>query len=156
MVLATLVLLLAGCGGVAAQTVGGPPARPAGQPAVSTAPSPGSTPTPTPAPAASAQPGATPTPAPPPPPPPPPPASVQAVGSGPYSFSPASLSILAGTRVTFTNSSDKDHTFTANNGAFDSGDVIPGGSYTYTFNTRGSYSYYCTIHPYMTATINVR
>jgi len=80
---------------------------------------------------------------------------VQAVGTGPYSFSPSSLTITAGTRVTFTNTTQVPHTFTADRGAFDSGTVAPQQAFTFSFATRGSFPYHCAIHPYMKATITV-
>ena len=70
-------------------------------------------------------------------------------------FSPASLSIRAGTPVVFTNNTSVSHTFTADGGAFDSGVKGAGQSFTFTFATRGSFPYHCQIHPYMTGSIAV-
>ncbi len=73
----------------------------------------------------------------------------------PFAFSPASLSIRVGTRVTFTNSSVAPHTFTANTRAFDSGQIGPGRSFTFTFSGAGTFPYHCEIHMYMTGTVSV-
>ena len=35
------------------------------------------------------------------------------------------------------------------NGIFDSGRFMPGESWSYTFEDSGTFSYYCTIHPWM-------
>jgi plastocyanin len=72
-----------------------------------------------------------------------------------FAFSPSSLTIKVGTSVTFTNRDAATHTFTANGGAFNSGDVGTNQSYAFTFATAGSYAYHCQIHPYMTGTITV-
>ena len=72
-----------------------------------------------------------------------------------FAFSPSSLAVRAGTRVTFTNHDMVTHTFTANGGLFNSGNVSSGRSYVFTFSTAGSYPYHCQIHPYMTGTVTV-
>ena len=72
-----------------------------------------------------------------------------------FAFTPSSLTVRAGTRVTFTNRDMATHTFTANGGLFNSGDVSSGQSYSFTFATAGSYPYHCQIHASMTGTITV-
>ena len=78
-----------------------------------------------------------------------------AVSAMNFAFSPSSLAVRAGTRVTFTNHDMVTHTFTANGGLFNSGNVTSGHSYVFTFSTAGSYAYHCQIHPYMTGTVTV-
>jgi plastocyanin len=77
------------------------------------------------------------------------------VGNDPWSFSPASVSIQRGAKVTFTNQTQADHTVTANGGAFNFDPVVPGQSVSFTFSAPGTYSYYCQFHTYMTGTITV-
>jgi plastocyanin len=72
-----------------------------------------------------------------------------------FAFTPASLSVHTGTRVTFTNRDAVTHTVTANGGVFNSGDLAPGQSFSFTFMGRGSFAYHCRIHPSMTGTITV-
>ena len=72
-----------------------------------------------------------------------------------YSFSPASLTIKVGTTVIWQNNSQLAHTVTAANGMFDSGNVLPGGTFSFKFTTAGSFDYGCKYHPSMTATIVV-
>jgi plastocyanin len=79
-------------------------------------------------------------------------ASVRAVDFG---FSPTALTVRVGTRVTFTNHGAATHTFTANGGLFNSGDVASGQSYAFTFMGAGTFAYHCQIHPSMTATLTV-
>ena len=57
--------------------------------------------------------------------------------------------------VTWINNDDAPHTVTATNDNFNSGNMNPGQSWTYTFTEPGTYTYYCTYHPWMTGTIIV-
>lgn len=59
-------------------------------------------------------------------------------------FSPGTVRVAAGTTVTWRNTSDIPHTVTGS--GFDSGTIAPGGSYSRTFTSPGSYSYWCTPH----------
>ena len=61
-------------------------------------------------------------------------------------FNPSRLMVKAGTTVTFINKANANHTITNINGAFDSGKIISGKSFSHTFNTSGSYSFYCKYH----------
>ena len=77
-------------------------------------------------------------------------------------FSPASLTVSAGTTVTWLNKDPYAHTVTSGtpgspDGKFDSGIINGNGSYSYTFATKGTYNYYCKIHaPNMVGTITVQ
>jgi plastocyanin len=73
-----------------------------------------------------------------------------------FAFSPSTLTIVAGESVTWTNADQAIHTATSGSGAFDSGDLDPGESFTFTFTTPGTYDYLCTPHPSMTGSIVVR
>jgi amicyanin len=70
-----------------------------------------------------------------------------------FAFSPASLTISVGDTVTWTNADAVVHTATSTSGAFDSGDLAQGESYSLTFTAAGTYDYLCTPHPSMTGTI---
>lgn len=72
-----------------------------------------------------------------------------------FAFSPGTLQIPAGTTVTWTNNDQVAHTVTADDGSFDSGNIAPGGTYSMTFDTPGTISYHCAVHPNMTASIVV-
>jgi plastocyanin len=63
--------------------------------------------------------------------------------------------VQLGTTVNWVNQDQTSHTTTADNGAW-SGNVPGNDSYGRVFNTRGSFSYKCTIHPTMEGTINVQ
>lgn len=72
------------------------------------------------------------------------------------SFNPSLLTVAKGTTVTWTNNDSVSHTVTGNTtGGPKSSTLAPGQTYSFTFNTAGSYSYICTIHPDMTGTVTV-
>ena len=70
-------------------------------------------------------------------------------------FSPASVSIAVGDTVTWHNTGQAPHNATGNNGTFSTGTIDPGSSASHTFNSAGTFSYICTIHPNMTGTVRV-
>lgn len=72
------------------------------------------------------------------------------------SFSPASMTVTKGTVVTWHNNDGVAHTSTSDNGSWDTGNILPGASKTTTFNTVGTYTYHCTVHPMMTGTVIVQ
>jgi plastocyanin len=72
-----------------------------------------------------------------------------------FAFNPPNATVAPGTTVTWVNDDQAPHTATANNGAFDSGTLQPGQSYSFVFDKPGTYAYHCAIHPDMTATVTV-
>lgn len=72
-----------------------------------------------------------------------------------FAFAPATVTIKAGTTLTWTNRDQDPHTVSAMSGAFHSPTLNTGQSYQYTFTTPGHFDYLCTIHPFMTATVVV-
>lgn len=72
-----------------------------------------------------------------------------------FAFGPQIVSVKAGTTVHWTNRDTEAHTVTSNTGAFGSPVLKPGSSYSFTFTKPGTYSYHCTIHPFMTGKVVV-
>lgn len=72
-----------------------------------------------------------------------------------FAFRPSSLSVTAGTRVTWTNADVALHTVTADDGSFDSANIAKGGTYARTFSVPGTFRYTCVLHPEMTGTVLV-
>ena len=63
-------------------------------------------------------------------------------------FVPVTVGISKGTTVMWTNDDGVQHTVTSvPQGAFDSGPIDPGKTYSYTFNQAGTFEYSCAIHP---------
>lgn len=74
-----------------------------------------------------------------------------------FAFSPPSITVKAGTTVTWTNKDSVAHTVTETDGQTgpSSSDVNPNGTYTFTFSKPGTYHYHCSIHPEMVGTVTV-
>jgi plastocyanin len=74
-----------------------------------------------------------------------------------FQFSPAVINVAVGTTVVWTNHSSLGiaHTTTSDGGKWDSGNLAPGQSFSFTFTSAGSFPYHCTIHPFMHGTVNV-
>ena len=62
-------------------------------------------------------------------------------------FDPYTITVEAGTEVTWTNRDTVLHTVTDVGGAFDS-QLLPGGEFTFTFDDPGTYMYNCAVHPW--------
>jgi plastocyanin len=71
-------------------------------------------------------------------------------------FSPPSLTVKSGQRVTWVNKDLFPHTVTADSKAFDSKAIAPNASWTCVARKPGTYAYACTFHPTMKATITVQ
>jgi LPXTG-motif cell wall-anchored protein len=82
-------------------------------------------------------------------------AASASVTMGDFFFQPASVTVAVGDTVTWHNSGQAPHTATADDGSFDTGTIQPGGSGSHTFNSAGTFSYICTIHPNMKGTVRV-
>ena len=73
-----------------------------------------------------------------------------------FSFGPQTLTVKAGTTVTWTNRDDIPHGIASSNNAFKkSGALDTDDSYSFTFTTPGSYQYFCYLHPHMVGSIVV-
>jgi len=71
-------------------------------------------------------------------------------------FSPNPLNVSVGTTVTWMNNDTSTHDAAADNGAFTTGNIAPGGSASVKMQTAGTFAYHCTIHPGMVATVTVQ
>jgi plastocyanin len=72
-----------------------------------------------------------------------------------FSFSPKRVTVRAGTTITVANDDHTTHTFTDDNGAFDTGALGAGSTSHVTLAHAGTYAYHCDIHPFMTGTVRV-
>jgi len=70
-----------------------------------------------------------------------------------FSFSPATVTVAVGTKVTWKNTGATDHTVTGT--GWDSGNIASGSQYSKTFDTAGTFDYHCSIHPTMTGKVIV-
>lgn len=72
-----------------------------------------------------------------------------------FSFQPDVLKVKVGAKVTWTNDDTIAHTVTADTNSFASGNLQPGGSFSFTFTRPGTYAYHCSIHPSMHGSVVV-
>jgi plastocyanin len=85
------------------------------------------------------------------------PASGTTVKIDNFSFGPATITIPAGSTVTWTNNDDVPHVVTSDDGKmFKSKALDTDDRFSFTFTKPGTYNYYCAIHPKMTAKIVVQ
>ncbi len=72
-----------------------------------------------------------------------------------FAFTPAKLTVPAGTQVTWTNRDDIPHTVVSDDKSIKSKALDTDEKFTFTFTKPGTYSYFCSIHPKMQGTIVV-
>jgi plastocyanin len=73
-----------------------------------------------------------------------------------FSFDPETVTIQAGQSVQWINDDAVFHSATASDKSWNSGELDQGRSYSRTFDTPGTYEYYCDDHSYMQATVVVK
>lgn len=70
-----------------------------------------------------------------------------------FAFNPGTLTVKAGTKVTWTNQDAATHHIKSD--TFSSNDLNQGDKFEFTFNDKGSFDYHCAIHPSMIGKIVV-
>src|ERR1700720_3795150 len=85
-----------------------------------------------------------------------PPASNAEVKIDNFSFGPPTVTVAAGTTVTWTNRDDIPHTVVSDDKVFKSKVLDTDEKFSYTFTKPGTYGYFCSIHPKMTGKVVVQ
>jgi plastocyanin len=83
------------------------------------------------------------------------PVSGNQVNINDFAFVPLSLTVKAGSTVTWTNRDEEPHTVAASDGSFRSPGMGTGATFSHTFSTAGTFEYVCSIHPMMRGTVVV-
>ena len=83
------------------------------------------------------------------------PASGDQVNIDGFAFVPATLTVRAGSTVTWTNHDEEPHTVAASDGTFHSPGMGTGATFSHTFAAAGTFDYVCSIHPMMHGTVVV-
>lgn len=83
------------------------------------------------------------------------PATVKVTING-FAFQPQTVTIKAGTSVTWSNEDGPAHTVTFRDGSPGAKSLAPGQTFTRVFDKAGTYAYFCSFHPYMTGTVVVQ
>jgi plastocyanin len=73
-----------------------------------------------------------------------------------FSFGPGTLTVPAGTTVTWTNRDDIPHTVVSTDGVFKSKVLDTDEKFSFTFSKAGTFPYFCSIHPKMTGKVIVQ
>jgi plastocyanin len=73
-----------------------------------------------------------------------------------HKYSPASVTVPVGTTIAWVNHDEDVHTVFSTTQAFTSPAIETDETYSYTFSKPGTYTYFCTLHPLMTATVIVK
>jgi plastocyanin len=75
-----------------------------------------------------------------------------------FAFAPATITVPAGTTVTWTNQDDEPHTVVSASDSklFKSAALDTDDHFSFTFAQPGTYSYFCSIHPHMVGTVVVK
>jgi plastocyanin len=73
-----------------------------------------------------------------------------------FAFDPATVTIKVGETVNWTNQDSPNHTVVGDNNEFKSGALATGATFSFKFETAGTYAYHCSIHPSMTGTVVVQ
>ena len=73
-----------------------------------------------------------------------------------FTFQTATLYVEAGTAVTWVNRDDVPHKIVSTDKKFSSPVLDTDGRFSFTFTTRGTYEYFCSLHPMMKGTVVVK
>ena len=83
-------------------------------------------------------------------------AAAQTVKISNLTFGPQTITVAAGSTVTWVNQDDLPHTVVAVDKSFRSKPLDTGDSFSFTFAKPGEYAYFCSIHPMMTGKVVVK
>lgn len=72
-----------------------------------------------------------------------------------FAFEPPTVTVSAGTEVTFENLDSTAHTATADDGTFDTGNIAAADAVSITVESTGEVAFHCEIHPSMTGMVIV-
>ena len=73
-----------------------------------------------------------------------------------FSFTPATVTVPAGTQVTWTNRDDIPHNVRNDDASIKSKTLDTDDKFSFTFTKPGTYTYFCSIHPKMKGTVVVK
>jgi amicyanin len=83
------------------------------------------------------------------------PVATNAVDITNFAFSPATITVKAGSTVVWTNDDSIQHDITFDGGDIASNDLNHNDTFSHTFPTAGTFHYICSIHPFMHGTVIV-
>lgn len=72
-----------------------------------------------------------------------------------FAFSPTTLTVPVGAKITWVNKDEEPHTVVSTSDAFKSKALDTDEQFSFTFAKPGTYKYFCSVHPKMVATVVV-
>jgi plastocyanin len=72
-----------------------------------------------------------------------------------FTFKPGTITVPVGTTVVWENDDDIPHTVVSMDGTFRSAALDTEDKFSFTFDTPGTFEYFCSLHPHMTAKVVV-
>jgi plastocyanin len=72
-----------------------------------------------------------------------------------FAFAPKEITVTPGTKVIWTNHDETPHQIKATDKSFASKAMDTDDHFEYTFTSEGDFSYFCTLHPFMTGIVHV-
>lgn len=73
-----------------------------------------------------------------------------------FAFVPKEITVSPGTKIIWTNHDETPHTVTSNDKSFASKGLDTDDKFERVFASEGDFTYYCTVHPFMTGVVHVR
>jgi plastocyanin len=73
-----------------------------------------------------------------------------------FAFNPKDATVKVGQKITWTNEDTTTHDVVADDGTFKSSNLGQGDTFEFTPKKAGTFSYICSIHPQMKATLTVQ
>jgi len=72
-----------------------------------------------------------------------------------FAFAPREITVTPGTKVIWTNHDETPHQINATDKSFASKAMDTDDQFEYTFTSEGDFTYFCTLHPFMTGIVHV-
>ncbi|MDR3388032.1 MAG: cupredoxin family copper-binding protein [Rudaea sp.] len=82
-------------------------------------------------------------------------AETRAIEIHKFAFAPQEITVTPGTKIVWTNHDETPHTIMAADKGFASKALDTDDRFEYTFASEGDFSYFCTLHPFMTGIVHV-
>ena len=73
-----------------------------------------------------------------------------------FTFAPKEITVAPGTTIIWTNRDETPHTVTSNDKSFASKGLDTDDTFEHVFASEGDFTYFCTLHPFMTGVVHVR
>jgi len=73
-----------------------------------------------------------------------------------FAFAPKEITVAPGTKIVWTNHDETPHTVTSADKQIKSAALDTGDRFEQVFASEGDFSYFCTLHPFMTGVVHVR